>query len=233
MTGRYRRDSCVSHVARWLAREGEKLDPDRFQVERFLERLDPGAERFSFRCFSDTEYTRLSGYDPLERELHGSLKQCWSELRELNRLGAAISVTVNQTNGTGRRVEDIQRVRALFLDYDRVSDPAPFPLTPHLRVQTSSRHCHYYWFVDGVGLEVFQGAQRQLAERFQGDSRVCALNQSMQLPGFWRRKQAGSPCMPLLIQLSKRKNYSFMEILPLIDVQGESMRADAMDGSGV
>jgi len=206
-------------MAWWLAREGRALVPDRSQAEDFLERLDPGAEHFSFRCFSDTEYTRLAGYDPLERALHGSLEHCWDELRELNRLGAAISVTINQTTGTGRRPADVRRVRALFLDCDRVSDPANFPLPPHLQVRTSSRHCHYYWFVDGLGAEQFESAQRRLAEGLWGDSRVCALNQSMQLPGFWRRKIANLPCMTRLVQLSRRKNYGPFEILPLFVVK--------------
>lgn len=219
MIGRYWRDPCVAHVGRWLAWEGQALAPDRSQAEAFLERLDPEAEKFSFRCFSDTEYTRLAGYDPLERDLHGSLAHCWDELRELNRLGAAISVTINQTTETGRRATDVRRVRALFLDCDRVSDPANFPVPPHLQVRTSSRHCHYYWFVDGLDTEQFEPAQRRLAEGLWGDSRVCALNQSMQLPGFWRRKLADSPRMTRLLRLSRRKNYSPLEILPLFAVK--------------
>ena len=162
-------------------------------AQRFLHWLDPEAEEFAFRTFSDTCYTRLPGLDPLEREFHGSLLDCWDALVALNRAGAVAAVTINQTNGRGRGVADIVRVRALFLDDDRGMEPDLFTLPPHCRVESSEHHNHYYWLVSGLETGVFVDVQRRLAARYGGDDRVCALNQAMQLPGFWRRKRGREP----------------------------------------
>lgn len=213
MTGRYRRDPFVSHIARWISDQGRALIPDRNMAETFLRRLDPLAESFSFRTFSDTCYTLEGAYDPLEMAIHGSLDACWHELVRLNRSGAAISVTINQTNGHGRAPSDIVRIRALFLDDDRGGDPGRFPLRPHLQVLTSLHHRHYYWFVDGMRLDDFPQCQRRLAECYQGDPRVFALNQSMQLPGLWRRKAATRARLSQTILLSDAPNYKSEEIL--------------------
>ena len=40
---------------------------------------------------------------------------------------------------------------------------------------------------------MYVDALRRLAARYGGDDRVCALNQAMQLPGFWRRKRGRPP----------------------------------------
>ena len=193
MKGRFRPDPCLSHVAVWLRHSGDLLTPRREMAQRFLNWLDPDAEEFAFRTFSDTSYTRQRGYDPLERELHGSLDACWHELEELNRCGAVVAVTVNQTNGKGRGAADIERVRALFLDDDRGMEPELFGLHPHCRVESSEHHNHYYWLVSGLETGKFVDLQRRLAGRYGGDDRVCALNQAMQLPGFWRRKRVCQP----------------------------------------
>jgi hypothetical protein len=209
-------DSCLSHVALWIHAAGETQAPDRALAQAFLSRLDPDAETFWFRTFSDTSYTRQKGHDPLQRAIHGSLDACWRELRELNRLGAAIAVTINQTSGQGRRVEDVLRVRALFLDDDRGNEPDRFSLPPHMRVTTSRGHNHYYWLVSGLGLPDYPGCQKRLAAKYGGDSRVLALNQAMQLPGFWRRKRITKPLMPQLQLLYDGPAYTSHQLVALL-----------------
>jgi hypothetical protein len=180
-------------VAAWILASSEALVPDKAMARRFLQALDPAVAYHSFRSFSDTPYTRQGGADPLQRAIHGTLDACWRRLVALNRIGAAIAVTVNQSNGHGRRAQDIRRVRALFLDDDRGWDPYCFALTPHIQVITSQGHNHYYWLVRDIDPLEFASYQRRLAGRYGGDARVCALNQAMQLPGFWRRKRVSRP----------------------------------------
>ena len=215
MRGRFHPDPCLSHVAAWLRHSGGLLAPRRELAARFLHWLDPDAEEFAFRTFSDTSYTRLPGLDPLERELHGSLSACWDDLVELNRSGAAVAVTINQTNGRGRGVADIKRVRALFLDDDRGMAPDLFALPPHCRVESSEHHSHYYWLVSGLQTGVFVDALRRLASRFGGDDRVCALNQAMQLPGFWRRKRGREPHIQQVHYRESASSYSLSSLSSL------------------
>jgi hypothetical protein len=58
--------------------------------------------------------------------------------------------------------------------------------------------------------------QRRLAREYQGDSRVLALNQSMQLPGFWRRKSITQPRFSRLIVVRKHAPYSYREFKQLV-----------------
>ncbi|MBW9272336.1 MAG: RepB family DNA primase [Candidatus Thiodiazotropha sp. (ex. Lucinisca nassula)] len=216
MKRRYRRDPCLSHVAHWIASQGRRYPPDKGQAMRFLERLDSAAGFFSFRTFSDTEYSRSPGYDPLEKAVHGTLDACWDRLVTLNRQGAVVSVTINRTNGVGRGLTDIHQVRALFVDDDRGGDPGRFPLEPHIQVETSPGHHHFYWLVQGLPLRHFSSYQQRLAKEYQGDTRVQVLNQSMQLPGFWRRKSITEPRLPVVLAISGHDPYRYCELGSLI-----------------
>ncbi|MDJ0808262.1 MAG: DNA-primase RepB domain-containing protein [Gammaproteobacteria bacterium] len=210
---RYQPDPCVTHVADWISRQGRALEADYAQAARFLRALDPLAAGFSFRTFSDTPYTRRPGCDPLERAVHDELEACWNALIELNHRGAAVSVTINRTNGRGREIGDIEQVRALFLDDDRPPGRMDrFPLLPHIQVQTSAGHYHHYWRVKDLPLSSFAVLQRRLAERYGGDHKVTALNQSMQLPGLWRRKRQSNPSLPVIIKINKIEEYPKDEI---------------------
>jgi len=186
-------DRQVGHVALWLEERGRELEPDPVQARRFLELLDPDADFFSFRTFSETPYTRVPGGDPLERSIHAPFEQCWDELVGLNRAGAAVAVTINATNGRGRKIDDILRVRALFLDLDRPElCTKPLAPEPDISVESSPGRFHHYWLTSGMPPAEFVPAQRALARRYGGDHKVCALNQAMALPGFWRRKALGT-----------------------------------------
>ncbi len=207
-------DSHVAHVADWLHHSGGKLVADREQAADFLHLLDPQAVFFSFRSFSETHYTRIKGKDPLEHALHGSLSDCWDSLAELNRAGAAITVTVNASNGRGRRLVDMVRVRALFVDDDHPRRRATsLALQPHIRVLSSAGRYHHYWLVRDCSLSGFPGYQRDLAESLGTDHRVFSLNQSMALPGFWRRKRATRPSQTRLLETQRMPPYDCADAL--------------------
>ena len=217
---KFKPDPCVAHVAAWIEQLGRSLIPDFDAAEAFLQALDPSVKYFSFRTFSDSPYTRHTGKDPLERAIHGGLKTCWDELVELNRRGAAVSVTINHTNGQGRTAADIEQVRALFLDDDGPPDRLDrFPLPPHIQVRTSPGHYHHYWRVEGMPLFSFCGLQQQLARRYGGDNKVMALNQSMQLPGIWRRKSLKRPVMSSIHRLNLCKPYPMETLQRLFDLK--------------
>jgi hypothetical protein len=202
MTGRFYRDRYLAHIAQWVSEQGKELEPDREQAETFLIALDADYGQFSFRTFSDSAYTRTGSDDPLEKTLHGSLSSHWDELVQLNRSGAVVTVTINRTNGLGRGISDISHVRALFIDDDLGGDPSRFSISPHIQVETSHNHYHYYWLVNDLPISRFQIYQQCLAKCYRGDTRVQALNQTMLLPGFWRRKKITNPRLSKLIKVS-------------------------------
>jgi hypothetical protein len=90
---------------------------DKAMAVEFLSILDPGASKFTFQFFSDT------GNGPAE-VFHGSLDEVWPKVEALNTpaRGMGAFVTPNETDGQGRRRENIVRVRALFADADLGTD---------------------------------------------------------------------------------------------------------------
>ena len=95
----------------------------------FLDALDPQG-KFTFQTFDDDESRKDK---KLVRVLHGTLDKHATTLTTINQKGAGIFVTVNQTNLKGRKANDIEKVRAAFVDLDgRPLEPVlEHPLKPH------------------------------------------------------------------------------------------------------
>ena len=96
------------------------LKPDLEQTRKFLKVLDKGSE-FTFQTFDGNQDRNNKN---LIRIFHGNLEQHARSLVELNKAGAGVFVTINQTDLLGRSKENIKRVRAVFADLDGA------PLTP-------------------------------------------------------------------------------------------------------
>jgi hypothetical protein len=164
-------------------------------AERFLALLDPAAERFEFRTFDDNKDRKN---DNLTRTFYGTLAEHAAELQRLNNQGAGVFITINETDGIGRKTENIQRVRAVFIDLDG----APLqPVTanrykPHIVVETSPGKFHCYWLVQDMPRQDFSAVQKALIEHFQSDDIIFDLPRVMRLPGFFHNK-----CEPFLIRI--------------------------------
>lgn len=182
----------------------DDLRPDFDEARRFLDALAPGAS-FTFQTFDDSPAKRRD----LARQHHGTLSDCLDALAALNRQGAGVFVTVNATDGQGRKAANVTGVRGVFADFD---DPAPdrlprlaatladFP--PSLIVESSPDRHHAYWVSEGLALDDFSRLQRALAAWLGSDSRVCDLPRVMRVPGFIHRK--GAPFVTRLVHTGER-----------------------------
>jgi putative DNA primase/helicase len=160
------------------------IAPDLDEAARFLALL---GESHTFQTFDDGPRKDHA----LARILHGTFAQHAATLSNLNARGAGVFVTVNATDGRGRKAENIQAVRAAFVDLDGAPlNPvqAFFP-KPHCIVETSPGRFHAYWLCDGLPLAEFKATQQAIALRFDGDKSVCDLPRVMRLPGFVHRKR--------------------------------------------
>lgn len=181
----------------------------------FLTRLDEEAEGFTFQTFADRpdlKVTKGDGrkWDPLARVLHGSLEQHAETLRQLNDQGAGIFVTVNATDGKGRALANVTRVRALFADYDGADAVAAAErdrrrLEPHLVIESSPGKRHLYWLVEALTLNQFKPWQQHLAAECGSDPSVNDLPRVMRLPGFVHRK--GAPFQVRILADSPHRPY--------------------------
>lgn len=151
---------------------------------RFVRCLTGSATtRVTLQTFDDTEAKRPE----LAYVRHSTIEAAWPWICEMNEKGAGIFATVNETDGHGRKIENITKLRALFVDFDDSSrDPA---LKPSM-VVNSLRGQHYYWLLDG-GDDVsrFQPAQEQLAKFYGSDPTVKDLPRVMRLPGTKNHKR--------------------------------------------
>ena len=82
-------------------------------AKSFIELLGSGEQYF--QTFSDGD----GPYQPyLSAQFHQTFDDAKERLMELNELGAGVFVTINETDGTGRKAENIVAVRAVFSDLD-------------------------------------------------------------------------------------------------------------------
>lgn len=210
---------AIDHPWQGISREASKKavirqpgtrSINRDDAARLLKLIDPKAASFTFQTFDDTK-----GRDDkcLVRVLHGGFEKRAPRLRILNDQGAGVFFTVNATDGIGRRVGNIERVRAVFADLDG-ADLGPVTrceLKPHAVVETSPGNFHCYWLVDDLLPCLFWGVQKSIAERFGSDPSVCDLTRVMRLPGFMHRK--GEPFLVRVVHSTRRRRYMAAEVL--------------------
>jgi hypothetical protein len=93
-----------------------QLVADLEMAEKFLKRLIGESDGiFTFQIIQENK-TMLMKIPP--QILNGTFAELKGELARHNQEGAGIFVTVNKTDGKGRRTENILHVRALFVDLD-------------------------------------------------------------------------------------------------------------------
>lgn len=166
------------------------LKPDLNMTRRFLTTLsecDETGDTFTFQIFRDRKDIESKGHAEV---MHGSLADVEDKLIAANRNGCGIFVTVNRTDGKGRKGENIIGIRALFVDLDGapLQPVLDAPLSPHIIVQSSSGRFHAYWIVEGITCDEFTSIQKKLSLQFNSDPQVIDRSRVMRLPGFFHLK---------------------------------------------
>jgi hypothetical protein len=170
------------------------------EARRFLKRLDPNATEFTFATFTDAKDKPRP--DPLAEIRTGTFDELAPWLVRKNEMGAGVFVTVNETDGTGRKKENIVRIRALWQEADRGDEPE-LPVEPHMVVESSPGKFHRYVLVrDGV-LEEFEVVQKRLVDDFGSDPNAKDRSRVLRLPGFYHMKKPQTPHLVRLIEVSE------------------------------
>ena len=128
------------------------------------------------------------------------------ELEKRNYYGAGVYMAINETNGKGRKSDDVVRVRAVFADFDGTPIEPVWEYEPSMVIESSPGKYHAYWLSDDIPLEGFRQLQESIAEKFKSDPKVKDLPRVMRVPGFEHRK--GEPFMTKIIHFSGNK-FSF------------------------
>ncbi len=176
--------------------------PDLEAAARHLALLDEEADSFTFQTFDDDKARKKAGMeaaaargekyrDPLARVLTGTLEECGPALVKLNVAGAGVFVTVNETDGKGRRLENILRIRALWQEDD--GEGKPLPLAPHFEIESSPGKRHRYLLVEGLGAADFRIAQESMVANFGSDPNAKDPARVLRLAGFYHLKDPTHP----------------------------------------
>jgi uncharacterized protein YdaU (DUF1376 family) len=112
-----------------------------------------------------------------------------AQLKTMNEKGAGIYLCVNETDGKGRKAENVIRVRAVYADLDGVPLEKTLPFNPTLIVESSAGKYHCYWFTDDTPLEGFTTLQKNIIRTFGSDPAVHDLSRVLRVPGFFHNKE--------------------------------------------
>ena len=201
------------------------VDPE---AHRFLTALDPEAEAFCFQTFDDNPDRQLRD-KKLAHEQYCSLAKATEWLTRANAQHAGVFVCLNETDGRGRKKENITRVRALMLDLDGAPlDPVlKCALKPHIVTETSEGHFHVFWRVEGLALDEFEAVQRGLAKRFDGDPAVATLERCTRLPGFYHSKDIENRFRVRIVEINDHPSYTAEQIKKEFPPEKKAHRAAA------
>jgi hypothetical protein len=122
-------------------------------AEMFLECLGGKDAKHTFQTLGDRKNSPKD--KRLTKILHGTFEESKTELARLNGKGAGIFVAVNETDGKGRKAENIINLRCLWIDDDKGAANAPSCYA--LRVETSPGKFQYvYKIEEGMTPEQFK-----------------------------------------------------------------------------
>lgn len=158
----------------------QSVELDGAQARRHVEALT-GSPDTPMTWVTYDDRTRKAG-----RVLHGSLRDCWWDLREDNQQGRAITMVVNETDGKGSADQNVTRARATFADDD---DGTFKPdREPSLVISTSPGKKQYYWILAQPSPEIgaWASAQREVARK--ADPAVVNPGRAMRLAGTFHWK---------------------------------------------
>ena len=186
---------------------------DRSQIEHFMRTLDPNAKFFTVQTFTDHEHKPTP--DPLAKVFN--ISRFTRGVLDLYEQGAGVWVTVNDTDGNGRKASAVTRIRAVWQEDDDGYE-GEFPLDPSLVVETSPGHFHRYWLVadewsaDEQGRRDFAGVMARVVAAYGSDRGAKDISRVLRVPGFLHRKNPAEPHMVAVVG-SCRRRYTRAEIL--------------------
>ncbi|MCP1676649.1 putative DNA primase/helicase [Natronocella acetinitrilica] len=178
--------------------ETDNIKPNLQEAQKFLSLLDGEAEVFTFQTFADTPQAKENS-SQYARIFSGTLDEYAKKLTKLNQQGAGVFVTVQETDGEGRKKENITRIRAIFQEDDEGSDTR-FPVDPHITVQSSPNKYHRYFLTEGASPHEFEAVQRRMVEDYGSDPSAKDRARVLRLPGFYHQKDPNKPHMVHIVK---------------------------------
>ncbi len=155
---------------------------------------DPNVAVLDWRAIHDTN-KEIAGH-----ARRGTLPEWWQWLCGMNDQGYGVFANVNALDGQGRELQNVQHIRAHYVDLDNLSAQQNYEAAtrawpaPGFAVQSSPGKYHVYWVVQPyVGNDRFQVLQRKLRQVFDGDKKIIDATRVMRVPGSIHSKDPANP----------------------------------------
>ncbi|MBT3719854.1 MAG: hypothetical protein HOG37_13130 [Gammaproteobacteria bacterium] len=156
-------------------------DFDTEQANRFLAALRHDNEIHDFRTFDDKKDRKEPS---LTHTFRGTFDDCKDQLAELNKQGAGVFVTVNQSDGAGIGKKNITGVSAVWQDDDD-GFGGNYPLEPNIVVQSSEGKYQRYWLTEeGMTHDQHQQVMDTLVTKYGADNGAKDVSRILRVPGF-------------------------------------------------
>src|SRR5262249_28849424 len=132
--------------------------------------IEPARRYLSLLAGSDAPHTFQTYHDQnssapetghLHRRIHGHLHDVWPTLMNRQGAGAAVAVTIAETDGRGRKSANMVRPRAVWIEADTPIS-RPLPLLPTMTNETSPGRYHHIFVVRDLTWELWPGVQQGL-----------------------------------------------------------------------
>ena len=163
-------------------------------ARRYLELLGGGDVPHLFQPYNDPD-RKNPGTAWMARPIYGRLSDVWRQLVARQQKGAAIAVTMAESEGRDRKKAIMVRPRAVWIEADGPLRRG-LPLTPNIVVETSPGKHHYIYVCRDLGWPLWHGVQQTLIEDYGSDPQA-----RLQDPGSapaWHAAPEGSrqasPC---------------------------------------
>jgi len=190
----------------------------------------------TFQVFKD--HDTAHGY---AHQLHGTLEEHHDTLQRLNENGMGVFFTVNQTDGKGRKAENIVKVRAYICDIDDAPTPKEkldkvltlikAELPPSAIVE-SKNGLHCYWYAaagENVDAREYALTNQHLIKRFGGCVQSKDIARVLRVPGYHHRKDPNDPFLVKRIIENPERLYTQEQIRSAYPLPDEPRRTYVLD----
>jgi RepB DNA-primase N-terminal domain len=165
-------------------------------ARQYLEAIGGGDVAHTFQPYHDQE-DRNPKYGWMRQRVHGRLDIVWDRLMQLQLRGAAIAVTMADTDGMGRKTANMVRPRCVWIEADKAL-PRELRLMPTIAVESSPCRYHFIYVARDLDWPLWHGVQQTLIVDYGSDPHAALRTQVLRLPGTLHLKD---PALPHLVRI--------------------------------
>ncbi|AUR84147.1 P-loop containing nucleoside triphosphate hydrolase [Vibrio phage 1.049.O._10N.286.54.B5] len=166
--------------------------------------LDLEQVKYFIKILTGSEVTPVTWqvyYDPkgalkrpdLAAHFVATLDQALPTLTRSQSQMCGVYIGINETDGKGRKIENIKSYRAVFADFDGMAQPQ-WPIMPHLVQERDATHGHAIWLCDDItDVKEFRSLQYRIHLNKGTDYQVTDPSRVLRAPGTTHYKDPSNP----------------------------------------